>query len=448
MSGNSRNMGQMKRDPELVDSVMGSAKACTNISENLDYLKQTTAGCLSEPLGLLETEFFRMGLSYTLVGDCMRKPKPIWNQNITLSIKFTRDQCQQIAEETSAILKEHGPWTVRATSGSCYRLNVLAKRMGLYSMYNELFTRTLKLVEPPEEPARHGLPVCCPDSTSSHYARQERAAASARQRMKKGVCSSSFTEVEQALEWTKKCSKALRDIQITEASPQRSDISEHSIMDDWSTTQSTTGIMTPSEDWSDLGSDTTEIGHAPAITRHSLQLCGYATANFLRLINELQSPLTHRNDSVGVGAEDLQRLHKAYDELVVLLLHALDAPVPSELHLSYFSNPHQVVNYHNLSHAVKVTGNFLHDNNDIEESFGHLPGSTPVGRADIEAMHKAYGYLVDTLLLNLAAPIPFQNERFAPRSTPAPVAALALAQVPAPFSIPAQEVPRAVVHDV
>jgi hypothetical protein len=71
-----------------------------------------------------------------------------------------------------------------------------------------------------------------------------------------------------------------------------------------------------------------------------------------------------------------------------------------------------------LRQCIEETRRFLHRNNLIEESFGHLPGSTPVGTADIEAMHKAYSNLVDKLLFNLTAPIPFQDDRSTPASAP------------------------------
>ena len=203
------------------------------------------------------------------------------------------------------------------------------------------------------------------------------------------------------------------------------------------------GIMTPTEDWSDLGSDTTEIDQAPAITRHGLQLCGYATANFMRLISEIRNSLEFRRDPavVVVDDKDLQRLYKAYDELVVHLLHALDAPVPSQNDLLRYSSPGRAVRYDRLTHVIKQIEDFSSNNNDIEQSFGHLPGSTLVGTADIEIMHKAFGNLVKTLLFNLGAPIPFRNNQFAPAPAPAPVSAPAAVSNP----FPAPEVPRAVV---
>lgn len=77
MSANTQHTDQSRCELDLVDSVMGSAKACENISKNLDNVMQTTAGCLSEPLGRLATEFRRASESYQKVGFCMQSPEPV-----------------------------------------------------------------------------------------------------------------------------------------------------------------------------------------------------------------------------------------------------------------------------------------------------------------------------------------------------------------------------------
>jgi len=187
--------------------------------------------------------------------------------------------------------------------------------------------------------------------------------------------------------------------------------------------------MTPAEDWSDLGSETTEVLCTPAITRHSLQLCGYATASFLRLVEDF-----YINTPDHVDAEGSQRLHKAYSELVTRLLHGLEAPVPFQGHESRPSPVRRPITRTNLFDCLQGTKRFVAGNNNIEQSFSHLPGSTPVSTADIEAMHKAYSRLVETLLVHLAAPVQFQDDRF----TSTPVAA----PVPALVPVPALEVPR------
>jgi hypothetical protein len=83
-------------------------------------------------------------------------------------------------------------------------------------------------------------------------------------------------------------------------------------------------------------------------------------------------------------------------------------------------------------------------NNVIEESFGHLPGSTPVGTADIKVMHKAFNNLVEKLLSNLAAPMPFQDEQFTLSQASAPVPD----PVPVQVSNPDPKVLRSVVPGV
>jgi len=236
----------------------------------------------------------------------------------------------------------------------------------------------------------------------------------------------------------KERSEELLEYQVIKARPQMMDSEDLPMMDYWSTTQSTTGIMTPTEDWSDLGSDTTERGHTPAITRHSLQLCGYATANFLRLVVELHETMSQSD------TEAVKRLHEAYNELVTKLLHSLDAPVPLQYHGPVSSSAQRVTTKADMKLKLVIleTSAFLRKNNDIEESFGHLPGSTPVSKTDMEAMHRDYSCLVQRLRFALAAPIPFQEDQLATAS------ASALAPAPARVLIPAPEVPRPVVPDV
>lgn len=309
-------------------------------------------------------------------------------------------------------------------------------------MYHELMVETLKLIESSGKQVVHRPASTCVNTSTDYHRRQRQEAAWKLWMKEERACSRSFAKVDQALERTRECSKDLRGFQVAEALPQMTDPENLPMMDDWSTTQSTTGIMTPAEGWSDLGSETTEICHTNTITRHSLQLCGYATANFLRLIKEIQRPLCLSNRNT-VEPQDCQRLHKAFSESIVQLLHALDAPVPSQRRLSQIPSARSVT-YYNLLPCIVETESFLQMNNAIEESFGHLPGSTPVGTADIEVMHKAFNSLVEKLRFNLAAPMPFQDEQFTLSQASAP----ALAPVPVPVSNPDPEVLRSVVPGV
>jgi hypothetical protein len=415
MSWNSQHTEQVERDMELLDSVIGSAQACANVSIESNMVRQTKAGCLTGPLTRLAVDFSLMSQSYTTAEVLLKNPKSFRGKDVSPTIRLTQERCQQIATELPIILRKHGEWDIVDVHGSCRRLNMLSKTLRVLKSSQDLLLQILDLVPIlARRPARGG-----PFDTSF----PSQSCASALDQAQKAICL---------------LKKELLDYQVTKASVQATNSEELPVMDDWSTTQSTTGIMTPTADWSDLGSDTTEVFHRPAITRHSLQLCGYATANFLRLISEIHNSFSPYQTLI-VDTETLERLHKAFDESIVHLLHTLDAPVPSQSHLSQISNVGSVTNQ-TLYQCVEETERFLDTNNLIEESFGHLPGSTSVGTAAIEAMHRAYSNLVDTLLSNLAAPIPFQNDRFAPTSAPAPV--------PTPVSAPAPEVPRTVVLEV
>lgn len=450
MSGILQRSEQNNRDLELVDSVMGSATACFNISKKVANLESTTAGCLSGPLSHLTRHFLKISSSYTTAKILLQHPNAVWDDNVSRSIKLTQRRCQQTATELSAILDQYGEWDVLATVESCQHVNMLSKSLEVLLTHHDLLFGVLKLVPIlAQRPAEHERPdsIIIPDylpGSESNFTQSDwqewrqirariRAAEAAAEVMNDWSveCMKSLDLIRDTIRLAKERSKELLAYQIAkepflEQATQPLISEELPIMDDWSATQSTTGIMTPTEDWSDLGSDTTEIAHTPAITRHSLQLCGYATANFLRLANKVQSSLVGASDAASVSAEDLQCLHKAYDELVVLLLHALDAPVLSESHLSLFFRSSQVVSFFDLTHAIQETGSFMNANNDIEQSFGHLPGSTPLGTADIRFMHNAYRNLVRRLLFKLSAPIPFQDDRFAPTPAPAPA-----------FSVPA-----------
>lgn len=101
-------------------------------------------------------------------------------------------------------------------------------------------------------------------------------------------------------------------------------------IDNSSTTTSSNGVMTPSEDLSDVGSVVTEIdsNRGGSITRHSLQLCDNITSSFLSLVRTLQDNFGSAPGWARVGSEDVERLHEAYNDLAVKLMHGLGAPTP------------------------------------------------------------------------------------------------------------------------
>lgn len=458
-----QNTSQDVRDLELLDSVTGSVAACANISRNLDTLSRTTAACLSGPLSLIISKFDSMSQSYANVKSFLQRREPVWGQNVSLSIRFTQERCQQIATEIAVILGKHGEWDVLAANGSYHHLNMLSKNLEVLKAHHDLLFSILDLVPVPlRKPAEHESPdsIIMPDYpeeywddeiSSAEWANYEalqeryRIAYAAAQKMQRWfenyVRSSGF--VQEALQSMKERSKELLDYQVPGESFRAqgfplSALEELPEMEDDTSTQSTVGIMTPTEDWSDLNSDTVEIGRAPSITRHSLQLCGYATASFLRLADDAYQDMVQRGRTV-VEEERVQRLHKAYAELVVHLLHGLDAPVPFQGHPARSASVPIEITRDSLLWCVQETKKFLDRNNATERSFIDLPGATPVDVADIEAMHKAYECLVQSLCYGLLAPIPFQDDR--PTPDPVPVANTA------PASPPAPEVPKPVMPE-
>jgi hypothetical protein len=141
--------------------------------------------------------------------------------------------------------------------------------------------------------------------------------------------------------------------------------------------------------------------HALAISLQEHQM----TLNFLAIVmasvdSELDGPLVHwqyrclreyadimlRCDYVDWADSDegCGRIHKAYSELVTQLSHSLDTPLPIQTPGS--SSVRFLIIRSGLSTCVQETRAFLDGMNNIERSFGHLPGSTPVDPADIEAI--------------------------------------------------------------
>ncbi|KAH0373916.1 hypothetical protein KCU65_g236, partial [Aureobasidium melanogenum] len=441
-------------DQEFLDGIAGTISACANLSAKLGVLKETTAVCMRSPLGLLVQDFLSLKQAYHILNGLLDRQKPIWSPAATVLIHSTQERCQEITTQLSEIVDNSTEWHILAPQGSLRSLKKLSASFAVQKSRLELLIAILGLVRHiSSKPAQHESPdsivIPEPRSTYGYHPSNDLEVRAVTKRRDAALYAALNME-----DWSKNLGHHFAYIrgmlqakipqtdtslerQAASGSPHDKEsgaTSEDSHnMEDWSSTQSTTGIMTPSEDWSDIGSETTETGRAPAITRHSLQLCGYATTSFLRLIEEVERSLRLRYQYVpnlgdSVDAESIQRLHKAYDTLAVQLLHGLAAPIPAEDRLSRFCSANKAVTRGNLRNCIKAAIGFLEENNIIEESFGHLPGSTPVYTADIIALHRAYEDLVCDLLQNLAAPMPFQNERLilastptsAPAATPAP----------------------------
>ncbi|THX10262.1 hypothetical protein D6D17_03887 [Aureobasidium pullulans] len=320
MAANSQN--DAGYDTEILDSVDGSATACAYICTELRSLVRTSAGCLRGPLELLAYEFDLIKPSYSDTYKRLRSNQSIMSPNATNAVKFAQSNCQKIAQELSTIVNECGVWDVMAPQGSCSRLSVLLVCLREQRMHLDLLNCTLDL-------SKHLINKPAVEARNTENAARRAA-------LNMGNWSETSSRLHALVH------RALRTrfghLEEIAASQTRNGLRQDGVpeapsenlpdADDWSSTQSSAGIMTPTDDWSDFGSDTTETCRASGITRHSLQLCQNETSNFLKLVGKVEQQFGDAPGSTPVDTETTQYLHEAYGDLVVKLLHGLAAPMP------------------------------------------------------------------------------------------------------------------------
>ncbi|KAH0260355.1 hypothetical protein KCU91_g14673, partial [Aureobasidium melanogenum] len=362
------------RDLELLDSVTGAVAACANISTKLDTASRTTTACLSGPLRRVISGFNSMSRSYTTAKGLLEHPQRVWCQNVSLSIRFTQERCQQIATEIAVILEKHGEWDVLAANGSYHRLNMLSKNLELLKAHHDLLFRIPSLVSvllrksaEHESPASIIIPTFSEEWTfqftavqwADYEALQERqriayAAAQEMDRWSRDYANS-FGIVQENLQSMKEHSKELLDYQMSRGSFQAQ------------------GLLLPAlEELLDTGATRAAIPQ--------------------KYVALLQSPGT----ACSVAGPHISA---PFDKNEVL--------VPD-----YFS-------------CLRRTTAFLTLNNEIEQSFGHLPASTPVDLNDIQAIQKARDDLVIDFIQRLNTPCQDDcwNTNLLPFTVPAPARA-------------------------
>ncbi|THX03806.1 hypothetical protein D6D13_07490 [Aureobasidium pullulans] len=412
-------------DTKLLDSVIGSATACANVSKRLRDLTQTSAGCLSSPLDLLMIEFSLLSEAYKTLSKHL-KQKSVVSSNATPLLKFTQNGCHRVAAELPTIIDKIGEWDILAPECSCNRLDLLSDHLKEYKAHLNLLNGILDLSEhPSQKPASYGslesviVPQFRDNMTRDEYNaifEIQKSAREARVMMDSwsAKCVASFASIRELLQRKKVRLEELATPKTTHGLLRKSVLEATSEdlpdADDWSSTQSTMGIMTPTEDWSDIGSDTTEISRSPFITRYSLQRCAYATASFMRLVHGLRfypgPDLT----------TDFKRVYKSYNALRVHLLHTLDTSTSSQS-----AQPSEGVKTNAFLDLYQAAERFLNIVNDVEQSFGQAPSSTPVSTDDFCFLHRELNCLAGCLEQNIGAPMPVPDER--PVPVPDPVLA-------------------------
>ncbi|THV83613.1 hypothetical protein D6D29_03746 [Aureobasidium pullulans] len=420
MAENSQNIAG--HDTKLLDSVIGSATACANISKRLKDYTQTSAGCLSSPLDLLVIEFSLLSEAYKTSSKHLKQKSGV-SPNAIPVLEFAQNGCHRVAAELPTIIDKIGEWDILAPECSFDRLDLLSGHLKEYKAHLNLLNGILDLSEHlPQKPAPHESPdsIVVPPfrdymnptpAYSAAFARRK-AAREAQVMMNRwsAMCMASFRSIRELLQWkrarleelaTPKTSHGLLRKSVLEATSE--DLPD---ADDWSSTQSSMGIMTPTEDWSDIGSDTTEISRPPFITRYSLQRCAYATASFARLVEGLR---------IYPGPDlttDVQRMYKSYDALLVHLLHTLDTSTSSQS--AQVLEGVKTVAHLDLYRCRQAAGGFLNSVNDVEQSFGQAPSSTPVSTDDFCFLHRELDLLARCLKQKIGAPKPVPDERPVP----------------------------------
>lgn len=357
MAANSQN--DAGYDTEILDSVNGSATACAYICTELRSLVRTSAGCLIGPLELLACEFDFIKPSYSDTYKCLQSNQSIMSPNATNAVRFAQSNCQKIAQELSTIVNECGVWDVMAPQGSCSRLSVLLGCLREQRVHLDLLNCTLDLSKHLiNKPAAHesvdSIPyldtpaVIMRMAAPCSYGDDDKAEVEAWNTKKARVTAARRAALNME-NWSETSSRLhalvhralstrFGHLEEKAASQIRNGLRQDGVSeatftdlpdaDECSSTQSTVGVMTPTEDWSDFGSDTTETCRASGITRHSLQLCQNETSNFLKLVGKVEQQFGDAPGSTPVSAETTQYLHEAYGDLVVKLLHGLAAPMP------------------------------------------------------------------------------------------------------------------------
>ncbi|THY20403.1 hypothetical protein D6D01_06777 [Aureobasidium pullulans] len=409
-------------DTKLLDSVVGSVTACANVSKRLRDFTQTSAGCLSSPLDLLVVEFSLMSEAYRTSSKYL-KQKSVVSPNATPLLKFIQNGCHRVAAELPKIIDKIGEWNIMAPECSCDRLDLLSGHLEEYKAHLNLLNGILDLSEHlPQKPAPHESPesVLIPPRPRYMYTMEHITYTAALKRQKaareaqvmmdswSAKCVALFASIRDVLQWkrarleelaTPKTSHGLLRKSVLEATCRRL------------VTQSTMGIMTPTEDWSDIGSDTTEISRPLFITRYSLQRCAYATASFARLVERLR---LHPGPDL---TTDVQRMYKSYDALLVHLLHTLDTSTSSQSAEAFLERV-KTVAFLDLYRCRQAAGSFLNGLNDVEQSFGQAPSSTPVSTDGFCFLHRELNCLAGCLKQNIGAPMPVPGQRPVPVPDP------------------------------
>ncbi|THW90021.1 hypothetical protein D6D18_06826 [Aureobasidium pullulans] len=377
-------------DSELFVGVVGSASLCAKLNRDLENY-QESAVLSSAHLMYLEKEFRLMCTAFTVTAVVFQKQQSLWTRSAFTTIERAQDQCREAASFFEGLDVKNNPVSVLPSEPLYRELHTLSKVVHEQRISLCLLAGVFDLIKPMN---REGL------NARDLAWNQKRSLAEVRERLK--LQQASYRELCKDLPKSDSCQDNTAGVQPEELS------------DDLSTTHSTTGVSTPAEDWSDIGSDMTKTDHTSAIAVKNLQFCEGLIETMNNKIKKLQ---TFACDSDPVSAERREVLHRLIDEFVFEVLHVLKAPVPFQDHDDTDSEhdsqsdsgsiPEHILTELDLEHCLDVIRDFESVVEEIQEQPDQGNCWVLVKPHNVKHLHAVYGRLVFILLD--WAPAPFQK---------------------------------------
>ncbi|THX65366.1 hypothetical protein D6C90_07843 [Aureobasidium pullulans] len=381
-------------DSELFVGVVGSASLCAKLYKDLENY-QESAVLSSAHLMYLEKEFRLMCTAFTVTAVVFQKQQSLWTRSAFTTIERAQDQCRKAASFFEGLDLKNNPVSVLPSEPLYRELHTLSKCVHEQRISLRLLAGVFDLIKTMDN-SQEG-----PNARDvAWYQKRSLAVAEVRDLLK--LQQASYRELCKDLPKSDSCQDNTAGVQ-----PEK-------LSDDLSTTHSTTGVSTPAEDWSDIGSDMTKTDHASEIAVDNLEFCEGLIETMKNKITKLQ---TFACDSDPVSAERREALHRLIDEFVFEVLHVLKAPVPFQNHDDTDSEhdsesdsesvPEHILTELDLEHCLDAITDFERVVEEIQEQPDQGNCWVLVKPHNIEYLHDSYCKLVFCLLV--WAPAPFQK---------------------------------------
>lgn len=378
-------------DSELFVGVVGSASLCAKLYKDLESY-QESAVLSSAHLMYLEKEFRMMCTAFTVTAVVFQKQQSLWTRSAFKTIERAQDQCREAASFFEGLDLKNNPVSGLPSEPLYRELHTLSRCVHEQRISLCLLAGVFDLIKTMYQEGHNARDL-------AWY--QKRSLAEVRELLK----------LQQA-----SCRELCKDLPKSDESCQGTSagVQPEELSGDLSTTHSTTGVSTPAEDWSDIGSDMTKTDHTSAIAVKNLQFCEGLIETMNNKIKKLQ---TFACDSDPVSAERREALHRLIDEFVFEVLHVLKAPVPFQDHDDTDSEhdsqsdsgsiPEHILTELDLEHCLDVIRDFESVVEEIQEQPDQGNCWVLVKPHNVKHLHAAYGRLVFILLD--WAPAPFQK---------------------------------------